>query len=151
MDALVTGPGGAQEKKPDRKEVEAVAEPFRGHPPCKLTSVTAVVNLVIMLKTVIASKTSATTVEKLATSPKIVWSLNARESSTVTPAVDRVIWLAIAPISKSRNATLAVNLDTSRRNAPKSSATDVERPDTWLSTVKRQSKSTVIGAASLDI
>ena len=77
MDALATGPGDAvEEDKLEGTELEAMTEVLSAVPPPCLTSVTAAVHLVIMLRTVTFLRTSATTVGKVVTSPKTVSSLS---------------------------------------------------------------------------
>lgn len=152
MDALATGPGDAlEEEEVEGVELEAVAEVPSAVPPTRLTSVTAVVSLVIMLRIVIFSRTSATTVGEVATSPKTVLSLSERESSVVTLVADQAIWLVIVTVRKSRSATLVVNMATFRKTAPKSNATGAVRLATWPSTAARRVKSTATAVASLDI
>lgn len=128
-----------------------MAEVLRAVPPTYLTSVTAVVSLVIMLRIVTFSRTSATTVGEVATSLKTVLSLKERESSAVTLVADQAIWLVIVTVRKSRSATLAVNMATFRKTAPKLSVTVVARQATWPSTAAKRVKSTVTVVASRDI
>lgn len=79
MDALATGPGDALKEEELRcVELEAVAVELSAVQPRYQSSVTAVVSLVIMLRTVTFSMTSATTVGKVATLPKTVPSLSER-------------------------------------------------------------------------
>lgn len=73
MDNLATGPGDAlREEHLKGAGIEAVAEVLSAVPAPYLICVTAAVSLVIMLRTVTFSRTSATTVGELATSPKTV-------------------------------------------------------------------------------
>lgn len=139
MAALATGSGDAPEgNKLQGEELVAVAEVVSTVlPPC-LTSVTAAVNLVITLRTVTFTRTSATTVGEVATSPKTVSSRRVQESSAVALVAKQVIWLVIVTVRKSRSATRVVNMVTFRKTAPKSSATGVARTAIWSSTVPRQ-------------
>lgn len=139
MDALVAGSGDALEgNKLQGVELVAVAEVVStALPPC-LTTVTAAVNLVITLRTVTFTRTSATTVGEVATSPKTVSSRSIQESSAVTLVANQAIWLVIVTVRKNRSATLVVNMVTFRKTAPKSSATGVASTAIWLSTVPRQ-------------
>lgn len=149
MDALATGPGDAlREEELEGAEVEAVAEGLIAVPPPYLSSVTAAVSLVIMLRTVTFRRTSATTVGKVATSPKTVWSLSERETSAVTPVADQAIWRATVTVRKSRSATLVANVATFRKTAPKSGVTVVVRPAMWPSTAASQAKSTATAVAN---
>lgn len=136
MDALATGRGDALEEELGGVELEAVAVELSAVPPYP-SSVTAAVSLVIMLRTVTFSMTSATTVGKVATLPETVLSLSERESVAVTPVADQAIWLVIVTIRKSRSATLAAKEATFKKTAPKSSATVVARLATWPSIVER--------------
>lgn len=152
MDGLATGPGDALEQEGvEGAELEAAAEILRAVPPTYLTSVTAVVSLAIMLRTVTFLRPSATTVGKVATSLKTVWSRRERESSAVTLVEDQATWLVIVIVGKSRSATLAVNTATFRKTAPRSGATGVARPATWPSTAAKRVKSTATAVASPDI
>ena len=136
MDALATGRGDALEEELGGVELEAVAVELSAVPPYP-SSVTAAVSLVIMLRTVTFSMTSATTEGKVATLPETVLSLSERESVAVTPVADQAIWLVIVTIRKSRSATLAAKEATFKKTAPKSSATVVARLATWPSIVER--------------
>lgn len=131
MDALATGPGSVLKEELVGEHQEVVAEVLNAAPLANLTSVIAVVKLVIMPRTAIFSRTPATTAGKEATSLKTVPRLNERGSSAVTSAAGLVIWLVIVTGRKNRNATLAANSGTSRKTAPKSSAIDVVRMVTW--------------------
>lgn len=132
MDGLATGPGDALEQEGvEGAEPEAGVEVLLAVPPTYLTSATAVVSLAMMLRTVTFSRTSAATVGEVATLLKTVWSGRERENSSVTLVAGQAIWLVIVTIRKSRSATLAVNMATFRKTAPKSSATDVARLDIW--------------------
>lgn len=138
MDALATGPGDAlKEEELGCVELEAVAVELSAVQPRYQSSVTAVVSLVIMLRTVTFSMTSATTVGKVATLPKTVPSLSEREGIAVTPVADQAIWLVIVTVRKSRSATLAAKVATFKKTAPKSSAIVVARLVMWPSTVER--------------
>lgn len=152
MDALATGSGDALEEDTlQGEELEAVAEVVSAVLPLHLISVTAVVNLVITLRTVTFTRTSVTTVGEVATSPKTVLSLSAQEKNAVTLVADRAIWLMIVTIRKSRSATLVVSMVTFRKTAPKASATGVARRAIWPSTVPRQWRSTAIAVESQGI
>jgi len=138
VDALATGPRHAlKEDELGGVELEAVAMELSVVQPPYPSSVTAAVNLVIMLRTVTFSMTSATTVGKVATLPKTVPSLSERESVAVTPVADQAIWLVIVTVRKSGSATLAAKVATFKNTAPKSSATVVARLATWPSIVER--------------
>ena len=151
MDTLATGPGDAlKEEELGCVELEAMAVELSAVQPCYLSSVTAVVSLVIMLRTVTFSMTSTTTVGKVATLPKTVPSLSKRESIAVTPVADQAIWLVIETVRKSRSATLAAKLATFKKTAPKSSAI-VARLVTWPPTVERRVRSTASAVVNPDI
>lgn len=131
MDALATGPASVLREELAGEQQEVVPEVHNAALPASLMSVIAVVKLVTMPRTAIFSRTPATTAGEEATSLRTVPRLNERGSSVVTSAADLVIWLGTVTGKKNRNATLVVNLGTSRKTVPKSSATDVVRMDTW--------------------
>lgn len=151
VDALATGSASALEEEVEGEHPETVAEVLSAVQLARLASVIAVGKLVIMPRTAIFSRTPATTVEEQAILQKNVPRLNGRESSAVTSAASQATWLVIVTGGKRRNATLVANLGTSKKTAPKSSATDVVRMGTWWRIAARLAKSTATAVASLDI
>lgn len=73
------------------------------------------------------------------------------KSSAVTLVADLTVWLVIVTVKRSRSATLAVNMVTFRKTAPKSGVTGVVRPATWPLIVARQARSTATAVANPDI
>lgn len=143
-----------KEEELEGTELEVVDEVLSEVLPPYLSSVTAAVSLVIMLRTVTFSMTSAPTVGQVATSPKTVLSLSEKDSSAVTPVAHQGIWPVIVTIRRGRSATLVANMATFRNTVPESSATVVARPATWPSTVINCSKRSEVNCyrwANLDI
>lgn len=111
-------------------ECEAVAEASSLCHHRFQTSVTAVVSLVILPRTVIFRRMPAITAVEVAILRRTARSPRESESSAATTVASLATWLATVIMQMSRSATLVGNLDTSRRTAPKSNVIGVVKPAT---------------------
>lgn len=107
-------------------ECEAVAEASNLCHHHFQTSVTAVVSLAILPRTVIFRRMKpAITAVEVAILRRTARNPRERESSAATTVANLATWLVTVIMQMSKSVILVGNLDTSRRTAPKSNATGV--------------------------
>lgn len=126
MDVLVIGLGNALLELAVAVGCGAVAEASSSCLHLSQTSVTAVVSLAILPRTVIFRRMKpAITAAEVAILLRTARSQRESESSAATTVANLAIWLVTVTMQMSRNAILVGNLDTFKKTAPKLSAIGV--------------------------